>query len=278
LDGRRRVFRSDDGCFVLTARDDERPKDIARALGIDAAHLVKVNKRHLHGLRTDSKLHAGTHFRVPESTVRNAPELFCVTEKLRDGARAKSGASVVRKRLVPAPCVASGREDESVFTAEKIIGRRTKPRGVVEYLVKWSGFPEEHASWEPRKNILCDDLIETFETERRESEERSYSGCTYECVLKKQKSRDGESPCGEVFGFHLIGITDTATAQCWCTVVNSSGGNLPGGLCVGDVLLEVDGACVLHQPYERTLALLHSKSGARFLFEKGSLAPGAGDP
>lgn len=48
------------------------------------------------------------------------------------------------------------------FEVEGILNKR-KYRGKLEYLIKWRGYPNSEATWEPRKNLSCDDLINTYE-------------------------------------------------------------------------------------------------------------------
>ena len=53
--------------------------------------------------------------------------------------------------------------DDEQYEVEIIMGKR-KRRGRTEYLVKWKGWdsPEDN-SWEPLKNLECQDLIGEFE-------------------------------------------------------------------------------------------------------------------
>ena len=54
-------------------------------------------------------------------------------------------------------------DNEKVFMAEKIMGRKTD-NGTTYYLVKWQGFKENESTWEPIGNLLnCKDMIEHFE-------------------------------------------------------------------------------------------------------------------
>jgi RNase H-like domain found in reverse transcriptase/Reverse transcriptase (RNA-dependent DNA polymerase)/Integrase zinc binding domain/Chromo (CHRromatin Organisation MOdifier) domain/gag-polyprotein putative aspartyl protease len=56
------------------------------------------------------------------------------------------------RKLSPLPPEPVTIEDHEEFEVEKILDRRTKYRRT-EYLVKWKGYPECDASWEPLKNL-----------------------------------------------------------------------------------------------------------------------------
>ena len=50
------------------------------------------------------------------------------------------------------------------YEVEKIVDKRTNIYGLVEYLVKWKGFPESDNTWEPKKNLKkSDHLIKEYE-------------------------------------------------------------------------------------------------------------------
>jgi len=52
-------------------------------------------------------------------------------------------------------------QDEDVFLADTLLDRRTVKQGkrtVVEYLVKWEGYPLYEATWEPASHLLGTDL------------------------------------------------------------------------------------------------------------------------
>ena len=183
---RRNCFRDEAGAIVLVARDNERPRDIARLLQLDTGGLLKLNS-HIVGLRSDSRLHCGTQIRIPASALRDT------SSKLR---MAEGGdVHVSSKGLSPAAEDGDGPFERNVFTAERIINRRSKPKGEVEYLVQWEGFPEEDATWEPRRNILSDQLIADFESRRRIGEDRD----SYELVLEKHS----HGPHSGRFGFKV---------------------------------------------------------------------------
>ncbi len=54
-------------------------------------------------------------------------------------------------------------EDESVFMVEKILDKRKDGRKVL-YLVKWDGFEEKDATWEPLSNLNnVKDMVKEFD-------------------------------------------------------------------------------------------------------------------
>ena len=56
-------------------------------------------------------------------------------------------------------------EDGATGYLVEAILRRRKVRKSYQYLVKWLGYPEYDASWEPRANLLKDvpDLVKEFD-------------------------------------------------------------------------------------------------------------------
>ena len=52
---------------------------------------------------------------------------------------------------------------ESVYAVEKLLQKRKKKNGKVEYLVKWRGWSSKDNTWEPEANILDQRLINEFE-------------------------------------------------------------------------------------------------------------------
>ena len=44
-------------------------------------------------------------------------------------------------------------EEEGFFDIERIFGERRMTDGTTEYFVQWTGFGEEHNSWQPEANF-----------------------------------------------------------------------------------------------------------------------------
>ncbi|TGO62543.1 hypothetical protein BCON_0019g00800 [Botryotinia convoluta] len=51
------------------------------------------------------------------------------------------------------------------FIVERILAQKTED-GQRLYLIRWTGFPEEESSWEPRKNILGQSILDAWKTRR----------------------------------------------------------------------------------------------------------------
>ncbi|XP_050056604.1 chromobox protein homolog 5-like isoform X2 [Aphis gossypii] len=74
------------------------------------------------------------------------------------------------------------------YPIEKILHKRTK-KGKVEYLVKWQGFNEFHNSWEPQKNLNCDELIENFDVKVKKENKKNQPECKYKLRNSTKTSR-----------------------------------------------------------------------------------------
>ncbi|CAF0745248.1 unnamed protein product [Adineta ricciae] len=60
---------------------------------------------------------------------------------------------------------------DDIYVVEKIISRRVTESGQVEYFLKWFGYDEADATWEPEENVFCKDLIEQYEYRRKINDE-----------------------------------------------------------------------------------------------------------
>jgi chromobox protein 1 len=52
---------------------------------------------------------------------------------------------------------------DDIYIVERILNKRILDNGEIEYFLKWFGYDEDDATWEPEENVFCKDLIQLYE-------------------------------------------------------------------------------------------------------------------
>lgn len=89
------------------------------------------------------------------------------TDKVTNVAYTKNQLQVIpTEEKLPHPSVIRGKATH--YIVEKIIGKK-KVKGKIEYKVKWRGFPESDATYEPREKLLEDvpNVVKEFEAKKK---------------------------------------------------------------------------------------------------------------
>ena len=61
---------------------------------------------------------------------------------------------------------------DDIYIVERILNKRILDNGETEYFLKWFGYDEDDATWEPEENVFCKDLIQLYEKNLIVSRER----------------------------------------------------------------------------------------------------------
>ena len=52
---------------------------------------------------------------------------------------------------------------DDIYIVERILNKRILDNGEIEYFLKWFGYDEDDATWEPEENVFCKILIQLYE-------------------------------------------------------------------------------------------------------------------
>ena len=92
--------------------------------------------------------------KTPSPTTPSSSPLLLFTKKTPPAKKTKSAPRAVVSPRTPASTPLTDLGDD-VYEFERILSRRKRGRGE-QLLIKWRGFGEDEATWEPARNILVD--------------------------------------------------------------------------------------------------------------------------
>jgi len=92
-------------------------------------------------------------------------------------------------------------DNEEEFVAEKILKKRIRKDGSVQYFVKWKNFDDSDNTWEPPSELSCKELIDSFEKNVTENdiekgngeEEEDDEVFEVEKILDKRTNSEGKT-------------------------------------------------------------------------------------
>jgi chromobox protein 1 len=73
---------------------------------------------------------------------------------------------------------------DDIYVVEKILNKRFLENGEMEYFLKWFGYEEDEATWEPEENVFCKDLIRLYEQNIIVSKEEMHFFCINQWILE----------------------------------------------------------------------------------------------
>ena len=122
--------------------------------------------------------------RSPNKTPKNLPKTKCVALQISSSFNSSFSSST---KTPESSFSRSNNVDE--YSVEKILDKRNDVLaggGGVEYLLKWKGFSDQESTWEPKKNLFCQGLIEEFEKKNFQEEDEQNNSAV--CLQNNKQS------------------------------------------------------------------------------------------
>jgi hypothetical protein len=98
------------------------------------------------------------------------------------------------KSSKPVPSADSFSDEE--YEVESILGKRfAKSHRRFEYFIKWAGYDDSYNTWEPKENLNCPVLLQSFEeswSNRSERVKKNTLDNKVRAISKRRKSANGQ--------------------------------------------------------------------------------------
>jgi hypothetical protein len=132
---------------------------------------------------------------VDEQTIGNeSPEVLSSglkrnKQQFEAGTNMKDISPEIELPAVTAPI--EEEEEEEEYIVEAILDLRKKGARV-EYLIKWSGWPDSSNTWEPEANLNCNDLVEDFKRKHAKKAKEETVSAKKNKKVKSRKFLDSD--------------------------------------------------------------------------------------